>query len=131
MLQEKKFHYKGKTPKPKIQLTLKHLSRKLLTDAVVDSGADFSIFDASIAEQLGLPYTRFEQREIAGIHGNVKAHFCTIQARVIEEFFNLPVAFVANYSGPFNILGRKSFFEKHVISFNESKLEIIIKKNPV
>ncbi len=129
MLEEKTFHYKGKGLKPKIQLTIKHGEREASSDAVIDSGADISIFDASIAEHIGLPFSRFEQKQIAGVSGFVKANICKVQADILGEFFELPVAFVSNYSGPFNILGRKGFFEKHVITFDEAKLEIKVKKS--
>ena len=108
---------------------MKHLDREVALDAVVDSGSDISIFDSTAGEQIGIKASRFEQKEIVGVSGSIKANVVKVRARVLDEFFELPVAFVQNYSGPFNIIGRKGFFEKHIITFDEAKLEIVVKKN--
>ncbi len=128
---EKTFHYKlkGKHSKPIIPITFKHGQTELYVRAIVDSGADYSIFDASFAEQVGIPVTRFEQIKMDGIAGSLKGNLCYVNIKVIAEYFDVPVLFVKNYSGPFNILGRKGFFERHTITFNEAKLEVKITAN--
>jgi len=118
---------KGKHSKPIIPVTLKHGQIELDVRAVVDSGADYSIFDARFAEQIGIPITRFQQLEVKGIANSITGNLCNIKTKVLDEFFEMPVLFVKNYSGPFNILGRKGFFEKHIITFDEAKLEIKVK----
>jgi len=128
LAEETTFHYRGKSLKPIIPLVIKRGDKETRLDAVIDSGADMGIFDASVAEKIGLPFSMFEQKKIAEIHGKVTAHICKIEVRVLEEFFEMPVAFVPNYTGPFNILGRKGFFERHIITFDEAKLEIKISK---
>ncbi len=125
---EKIFHYKfkEKCSKPIIPITLKHGQTNIDIRAIVDSGADYSIFDAIYAEQIGIPVTRFEQLKIDGIAGSLIGNLCNVKIKVIDEYLDVPVLFVKNYSGPFNILGRKGFFEKHIITFDEAKLEIKI-----
>ena len=123
---EKTFHYKYKRKllSPIIPITLKHGEREAELDAVIDSGADYSLMDARFAELIGLPILRFEQRKMQGIASSVIGNMCNVKAKVLDEFFEMPVLFVNNYTGPFNILGRQGFFEKHIITFDEAKLEV-------
>ncbi|MFH0713085.1 MAG: hypothetical protein V1722_01080 [Candidatus Micrarchaeota archaeon] len=118
---EKTFHYKykGKWLKPIISIALKHGEKEIELDTVIDSGADYSILDANFAEQIGIPVTRFQQLEIQGIASSLKGNLINVKSKVLDEFFEMPALFVKNYSGPFNILGRKGFFEKHRITFDE------------
>lgn len=121
---EKTFHYKYKRKlSPIIPITLKHGDRET-EHAVIDSGADYSLMDARFAELIGLPILRFEQRKMQGIASSVIGNMCKVKAKVLDEFFEIPVLFVNNYTGPFNILGRQGFFEKHIITFDEAKLEV-------
>ena len=63
---------------PVIPIELKANENRFLTRAYVDSGASFSIFNAEIADYLGLNYRKGDKIYPAGIGGHICAYINTI-----------------------------------------------------
>src|SRR3989304_3320418 len=98
--------------------------------ALLDSGADKSLFNAEIAKVLKIDLSTASEENFTGIEGGVlKAKVKTIHLQMVRdtEIFEVPVGFIENV-GFSAILGQEGFFDKFSITFNREKLEIEIKK---
>ena len=98
--------------------------------ALLDSGADKSLFNAEIAKVLKIDLSTASEENFTGIEGGVlKAKVKTIHLQMVRdtEIFEVPIGFIENV-GFSAILGQEGFFDKFSITFNREKLEIEIKK---
>ncbi len=131
------FHYKiVKRPDgtevrtPSIPITIKG-KESFDTVALVDSGADISAIPKDIAEILGLDISG-ETSPAFGIGGKTDAIDTTmniIVERGHEKYsFRIPVKIIMGlYDFPV-LLGRAGFFDKFVISFDQSNEKILLKR---
>ena len=90
--------------------------------ALVDSGADFSIFDSRVAAYTGIVLDPQLQRSATGIGGTITASGAWIDAVVARRYLHLLVYFTPNM--PVNLLGRDNFFHYFRIGFDEVNGEI-------
>lgn len=117
-----------KTPSIPIQLIGKE---RFETIALLDSGADISAIPLSIAEILGLNLNG-EKSHAYGIGGKVdsiQTNMNIIIEKGHEHYnFQIPVKVIlGNYDFPV-LLGRTGFFDKFIISFDQNKEKISLKK---
>jgi len=127
-----KFKYKkyGSILRPVIPVRIEHKDRFVNYEALVDSGADFCIFDAQMGEILGIDVMNGEEKKVFGITGvaeNYYVHEVTIKVggwpyRVEAGF--LPAIARMGYG----VLGQKGFFDMFVVKFDLSKEEIELKE---
>ena len=130
------FNYKsikrpdGSTVKtPSIPILLEGRER-FETVALLDSGADVSAIPSDAAELLGLDL-KGEKTSAYGIGGKVDSMETKMNIRVEKGHehysFQIPVKVIlSNFDFPI-LLGRAGFFEKFVISFDESQEKVSLK----
>jgi len=99
----------------------------------LDSGADVSVIDYSIAEILGLNLSG-KQTDSVGVGGKVKTTRSEVRihfSKGHESYtFTIPVLVLPQDSGfGMMLLGRKGFFDKFVITFDESREKVMLKRN--
>jgi len=104
---------------------------KFDTMALIDSGADISAMSKEMAQALGLNLNG-EQESAYGVGGEVKAIHTYLNFSISQnhEIYNLriPVKIILdNFSFPF-LLGRRGFFNEFVITFDENKEKVSLKK---
>lgn len=97
----------------------------------MDSGADVSMIPLSIAELLGLDLNEESKFQAFGIGGKVDALETkiniTVQKGHENHKFQIPIKIIlGNYDLPI-LLGRLGFFDKFIISFNQSQEKISLK----
>jgi hypothetical protein len=95
-------------PIPFLKIRLINQQKVVQLNALVDSGADASIFHASIAEALGLDLKSGENREFFGVSGHsIQAYFHPIKLLIVgtSEPINLVVGFTSS-PGVGALLGR-------------------------
>lgn len=117
-----------KTPSIPIELSGKE---KFGTIALLDSGADISAIPLSIAEILGLNL-KGEKSLAYGIGGKVDSIQTNVSILIEKGHehynFQIPVKVIlGNYDFPI-LLGRAGFFNKFIISFNQDKEKVSLKK---
>ena len=114
--------------KPVIPVVLRLGDEHAKTEALVDSGADASLFHAEYAELLGIKkVTDGEHIEFFGISGApARAYRHVVSLEVGgNQFYGLNIAFSPDLSpDTFNILGQEDFFALFPIKFNYAKQEI-------
>lgn len=99
--------------------------------ALIDSGADISVIPKALAEVLNLDLSG-EEEVSYGIGGEIKVKNTKMEIvlkKGIEKYnFVIPVQVVLTGEEPPILLGRLGFFDKFVISFDETKQKIKLKR---
>lgn len=116
--------------KPIIPIKISKLDTVLQYSVLIDSGADFCIFDAEIGEYLGLNIKSGIEIQFGGIQslGGAKAYIHKINLEVGGYKFKTDVGFSYDISkNGYGILGQKGFFDLFSIKFDLQKEEIEIK----
>lgn len=102
--------------------------RKIGYEALVDSGADYNIFPAQVAEIMGLDITRGRLDIFAGVGGGkYRAYFHPVKMCIGEWEYDTDCAFsydVAPWG--YGVLGQRGFFDRAAVRFNYQKEEIEI-----
>lgn len=82
---------------PSVDIELSHLGRTVVAEALVDSGADVSLFRAEYADALGLPVERGEKLQLKGIGGEVTCYRHVVTFCLAGTSFVVPFIFLANF----------------------------------
>ncbi len=121
-----RFSPPGTSALPIIEIVLRHDARSVVASALVDSGADSSLFDADLAAALGLNRRSAQQHTNIGADG---AEFTTLRwpdapIELLFESEQIPFegSFIAFPPGAtrINLLGRGDFFQRFVVQFWEA-----------
>lgn len=89
-------------------------------EAYVDSGASFSIFNADRADILGLDYRKGRRIFLTvGDGGLLEVFIHKLRVDLGGKRFMAQIGFSKQLGVGFNLLGRKSFFERFHICFND------------
>ncbi len=98
--------------------------------ALIDSGADFCIFDGEIGEYLGLAVKIGKKINFGGVQELTGAvaflHEVILSVGGVETKILLGFSFDIAKHG-FGLLGQKGFFENFVVKFDLAKREIELK----
>ncbi len=109
--------------RPIIRVRLAHQGQSVMTDALIDSGADVSLFHASLARKLGLDPESGVCKNFYGISGEpVPGYFHEITLQIVgmNTQVRLLVAFT-EAEGVSALLGQADFFEAFRITFERRK----------
>ena len=122
------------TLRPTIPLVLRRGDFSTSTDALVDSGADASLFHADYAADLGIETIEDgEEFPVFGISGaplRAYRHEVTLEVGG-NRFHNFPITFSRDLSpDSFNILGQSDFFALFPIKFTYTKQEVAFSSGP-
>ena len=125
-----KFKYSARRDRkfPIIPITLIKENVEIDTDALVDSGANISVFREEIAECLEIVIEAGEEILLQGLGGRIVGYIHELNVKVDGEEFPCKVVFSKELTVGLNILGREGFFEYFQVTFNERGKEFILKK---
>jgi hypothetical protein len=117
--------------KPIIPVGVAYGVQKVRYEALVDSGADFCIFNAEVGEYLGLDVRRGLRQAFSGIQhcepSEVFFHEVTLNIGGWDYKAKIGFSYDIAPSG-YGILGQKGFFDKFSVRFDFSKEEIELKE---
>jgi hypothetical protein len=88
----------SKFPRPFIPLTLRYKDRTVKIKALVDSGADFCMFDGELTYMLDIDVTKLEKININGVAGAATGYAAHIEIGVKDQFFPTLVVFSFDFS---------------------------------
>jgi hypothetical protein len=121
-----------KSPSIPIRIIAESGGTSFDTLALIDSGADLSVVTKDIAEVLNLNLNVPETTSI-GIGGKVRSKETTMNIKVGHDSetytFRIPVMVVLGHIDFSVLLGRKGFFDKFKVEFNQSKLRVTLTRN--
>jgi len=125
-----KFKYAARRDRefPLIPITLIKENVEIDTDALIDSGANISVFREEIAECLEIVIEDGEEILLQGLGGRIVGYIHQLKIRVDDDEFPSKVVFSKELTVGLNILGREGFFEYFQITFNERGKEVILEK---
>ncbi len=96
---------------------------------MVDSGAVYSIFDASIADRLGIDLKLGRQASVWGLDGRLVPLYLHLLGLTIGEFhLTAEIGFSDQLRIGFNLLGRHSVFNQLQFCFNDRDGELIVSR---
>lgn len=93
--------------------------RSIRTEMLVDSGADITALDGSLAAPLGLDLRRCPVGQAQGIGGVVPTRLATLQMYLCGRWLDVPVAFHPNL--PMQLLGRRVVFDNLFLAFAQRR----------
>jgi len=105
--------------KPIIRIRLAHGDKAVMTDALIDSGADTSLFHSSLATKLGIDLKSGIRKDFYGIAGDpVPGYFHPVHLQIVgmNTAVKLLVAFTLA-EGVAALLGQADFFQSFQIKF--------------
>jgi len=99
--------------------------------AIIDSGADFCVFHASMGEVIGIAIESGKKQDFCGVSvqsQQLTAYFHAIQIGVGGYEFDCWVGFSKDIEGlPYGFLGQHGFFSLFNVTFDYSKERIELK----
>ena len=117
--------------KPIIPVEVSYKNKKLHYNVLIDSGADFCIFDGEVGEEIGIDVRSGNCEIFGGIQerGGAEAFLHTVTINVGGHDYETIVGFsydIAKHG--FGILGQKGFFDMFSIKFDFTKEDIELKE---
>ena len=97
--------------------------------ALVDSGASISLFNAQIAEIIGIEFKKGKRVELSGIGGKIRGYLHKIPILVNDKRFECKIVFSSEIFENVNLLGRGNFFLPFLITFNERDRKFFLQEN--
>lgn len=129
-----KFPYKrydGDVLRPVVPIRLRHGTRELQYEALVDSGADVSLFDWEVGDDLGFEIGNGIPYEVLGVGGGLLVYyFHTVSLEIGGISYKTRVGFTGNPTGqasPYGIVGQRGLFDKFIVGFDLQEREITLK----
>lgn len=118
-----RFQYLQVGPKdfaPIIPLNIKGKDGWIAFEVYVDSGATYSIFHSSRAEILDLNFKKGKKILVTvGDGQQIGVYLWQMKVRLGDDSFKATIGFSGELGVNFNLLGRKSFFDRYLICFND------------
>lgn len=115
--------------RPLIPIRLSNKEKHVEVFALVDSGADASLFHSSLAKELGIDLQTGQKQTFFGISGGVGVevylHVIRIQIIGASETIDIEAGFTDSL-GVGAILGQSGFFDHYHIKFERDKERIEI-----
>lgn len=104
-------------------------SRQIEDYALVDSGAVYSIFDASIASRLEIDLGSGQRVFVSGLEGHLTPIYLHKLGVAIGEFhLAAEIGFSDRFRLGFNLLGRHSVFNALQFCFNDRDGELVVSR---
>ncbi|MFA6273866.1 MAG: retropepsin-like aspartic protease [Candidatus Paceibacterota bacterium] len=121
----------GETLRPVIPVRVKLKDLDFQYEVLIDSGADFCLFHAEVAEYLGIDLRKCKKGLVTGVGGKSSEYFLhEVSIEVGGWNYSMEVGFLPTIGGrsaPYGIVGQKGFFENFIVKFDFKKEEIELK----
>lgn len=116
--------------RPIIPLTILYQSRLVQYQALLDSGADYNVFHADIADYLGIKLTKGRAIKISGIGGDsIKGYLHHVNLKVGNILFSSSIVFSRQIPDQaIAVLGNQGLFNHFIVTFNLKDNHISLNK---
>jgi hypothetical protein len=128
-----KFSYKKYNGilRPVIPIKLKNKGQEIGYQVFVDSGADFSLFNAEIGEAVGIDIKSGKLKTIFGVGGKTSLYYLhKVIIEIGNKEYEIEAGFMLDVAGkvmPYGLVGQRGFFENFIVKFDLLKEEINLK----
>jgi hypothetical protein len=121
----------SKLPRPLIPLTLRYNDTAVKIKALVDSGADFCMFDGELLNLLApnIDLNTLEKISLGGVAGTATGYVVHIEVGVNTTFFPVPAVFSFEFSPDEfgGLAGQLGFFDSYIVEFNRKAMSLVLK----
>lgn len=122
----------GEPTRPYIPVRLEHGSEYFDTWALIDSGADITMFHSSWMTVLGLHLASATATEwVQGVGGLVRSWEFDIHLMVAGKRFPARAVFSDGVPMEFGLLGRRDFFHAFQVGFDEAAQRVLLAPRPL
>lgn len=130
-LEEYSVYFGVSVLRPIIPVKIIYSDQEIKYAALIDSGADFCIFDAELGEYLGIAIQSGRREVFGGIQekGGAEAFLHPITLNVGGWEYHTTIGFsydIAKHG--YGILGQKGFFDLFTVKFDYQKEEVELKE---
>jgi len=119
----------GSTLRPMLPIRLCYQDEQLDINAMVDTGADLSMFQLDIARALKIPDDQLRQDKFILAAGKTDAWLFPLDIVVQGVQINCRCAFIDNPDWP-NVLGRDTVFDKMKFAFRQGVRQFYLSFSP-
>ncbi len=123
--------YRNSISRPIIPIQLHYGKREFRYEALIDSGADVSLFDWEVGEDLGIDIRSGVPCEVLGVGGAISTYYLHKTTLVIGGvFYKAEVGFMGSANSQlvsYGILGQKGLFDKFLVGFDFLKEELTLR----
>lgn len=127
-----KFKYKkygSDTLRPVIPIEVEFNNLSVPYEVLIDSGADICIFNAQIAEVLGINISKGVKVQVGGMTGFPEdTYIHMLQIKIGGRIYKIDVGFMRMSGNSYGVVGQKGFFDKFIVKFDLEKEEIELKE---
>jgi predicted aspartyl protease len=113
---------------PIIPFIVKSNEEFVPVNALVDSGATISLFNADIGRALKIDIEKGEKFYPVGISGKILTYIHEVIIKIGDYEVKAKVAFTDELAVKINLLGRESIFENFAVLFNDKLKKIVLEK---
>ncbi len=132
-----KYHYAGQLGldgiayRPVIDVEISNGESRRWVSALIDSGTDTLVIDASFAASLGINPDDCEKRNISGINGKKAGFMSGISLRLRDFPGSIVARALFVEDAPFGVLlGQRDFFKNYRVKFELDQYEFSLAKVP-
>lgn len=116
--------------RPIVPVTFVVGDQSLTYQALVDTGADYSVVDRELGVELGIQFDKALPVEVAGIAGSAPGSIVLVDLHISTmNFTRVPVIFVELGTRSFGILGHAGLFDRFRLTVEFAKREFQIVPN--
>jgi len=124
------YQYQEITPKisrPIVSIILKHKDKFIFYDGLIDSGADYCIFNIELAQTLGIKLSKSKVSFKGVGKGKVRGFWGEVEIRIAGATYKTTAIFAEISDFGHGILGQKGFFDHFDVKFSYQQEIIDIK----
>ncbi|MEZ4526308.1 MAG: retropepsin-like aspartic protease [Desulfobacterales bacterium] len=121
------YNYKplSKIKIPSIALGIFYDRKWARAEALVDTGATYSVFSSEVADTVGLKYQKGKKIPLINASGDkFYIYLNQVKVQIGKHVINAMLGFSDGLC-PYNLLGRKDIFENFKICFDEKNSQIL------
>jgi hypothetical protein len=113
---------------PLLTLDLHHAKRHLRVRALLDSGAEHTIFSTRVAEALGIEAPSGRLVTLRGIGGTMPGYLAAIELQLGASRWTTDAIFADGIAADSGLLGQLGFFQFFTVTFRYQSGEIDIRR---
>lgn len=111
---------------PLLPVRLERLGQTCAVEAIIDTGATYSIFRPTVAEALGIPIERGRKLQVTSLREKTVAYLHPIHLSVLGYYLDFEVAFSRDLKFGLDLIGLKPFFDLHQVTFRQYARKIAV-----
>jgi hypothetical protein len=113
-------------PRPYVEVSLHTVRDSIYTQGLVDSGADAALFNAQIAEFLGLDVRSGQHKRTRGVGGTIDCWSHQIELEILGVRFAALVDFAPDWDLEFGLLGMRDLFAAFQVGIDQPGQRVLL-----